>query len=107
MEDSIHRRIEELIRPYCEQVPRHGTRAWQEAFVRSELFGPLEETQFEHDQLLGVDELEDRIGSTSAIAALAAQEREQVLERVRGLVGSARIRLRYTCEIHLTRRIGR
>lgn len=107
MEDSIHRSIEELIKPYCEQVPRHGTRAWQGAFSTSELFGPLEEVHFEHEQLLGADELQARIGSTSAIAALASHERDRVLERVRALVGSGQVSLRYRCEIHLTRRIGR
>lgn len=107
MEDSIHRSIEALIKPYCEQVPRHGTRAWQGVFRSSELFGPLEEVHFEHEQLLEANELEARIGSTSAIAALASPERHQVLERVRALVGSGRVTLRYRCEIHFTRRTGR
>src|SRR3712207_6412346 len=107
MEDSIHRSIEALIKPYCEEVPRHGTRAWQSAFRASQLFGPLEEVHFEHQQVLDADELEARIGSTSAVAALTSPERDHVLERVRALVGSGRVGLRYRCEVHLTRRIGR
>lgn len=106
MEDPIHVEIEQLIKPHCEQVPRHGTRAWREAFSSTELFGPLEEAGFEHEQMLDAEELEARIGSTSAIAALAADEREGVLERVRALAGRGRVRLRYKCEVHLSRRLG-
>jgi SAM-dependent methyltransferase len=107
MEDSIHARIEKLIKPHCDRIPRHGTGAWREAFAASDLFGPLDEAHFEHEQLLDGQELEARIGSTSAIAALAAEEREQVLERVRALAGTGRVKLRYSCEIHVTRRIER
>lgn len=107
MEDPIHASIEQLIRPHCEHVPRHGTRAWREAFTRTYLFRPLEEVHFEHEQLLDADELGARIGSTSAIAALAAEERERVLERVRALAGTGRVRLRYRCEVHVTQRVGR
>lgn len=106
MEDSIHASIEQLIKPHCDQIPRHGTGAWRQAFARTDLFRPLEEAHFEHQQLLDADELEARIGSTSAIAALAADEREAVLERVRALAGRGRVMLRYRCEIHLTRRTG-
>jgi len=106
MEDPIHASIEQLIEPHCEQVPRHGTGAWRQAFTRSALFGPLEEVHFEHEQLLDAEELEARIGSTSAIAALAAIERGAVLARVRALAGTGRVTLRYRCEIHVTQRIG-
>jgi SAM-dependent methyltransferase len=104
MEDAIHVDIERLIRPHCEQVPRHGTRAWRDPFTRTPLFDPLEEVEFEHEQRLDAPELEARIASTSAIAALPADEREAVLRNVRALGGSAPVTLRYRCEVHVTRR---
>lgn len=106
MEDPIHVSIERLIRPHCEYVPRHGTRAWRDAFDGTELFGPLQEVQFEHEQLLDADQLTARVASTSAIAALPADEREAVCERVRALAGAGEVRLRYRCEVHVARRIG-
>lgn len=106
MEDRIHAEIEQLIKPHCEHVPRHGTRAWREVFATTELFGPLEEAQFEHEQLLDAEQLEARVGSTSAIAALGADEREGVLTRVRALAAGGPVRMRYRCEVHLSRRPG-
>jgi len=44
---------------------------------------------------------EARTGS-SAIAALAPDERAPVLEAVRALAYEGRVTLRYTCEIHVT-----
>ena len=106
MEDAIHMRIEQLIRPHCERVPRHGTGAWREAFGRTELFGPLEETHFDHEQLVDAEQLRTRVASTSAIAALPEQERELVLEQVGALAGADPVRLRYRCDVHSARRIG-
>jgi ubiquinone/menaquinone biosynthesis C-methylase UbiE len=107
MEDAIHMSIERLIRPYCEQVPRHGTRAWREPFTRTALFEPLEETQFDHEQRLDAHDLEARVASTSAIAALPTSEREAVLRDVRALAANGPITMRYRCEVHLTRRARR
>lgn len=99
--------IEQLIRPHCEGVPRHGTGAWREAFARTDLFGPLEEAHFEHEQLVDAEQLRTRIASTSAIAALPAQEREAVLERVGALAATGRVTLRYRCDVHATKRVDR
>jgi len=104
MEDAIHVSIERLIRPHCEQVPRHGTRAWREPFTRTALFEPLEEVEFAHEQRLDVHELDARVASTSAIAALPADERETVLREVRALAANGPVKLRYRCEVHVTRR---
>jgi SAM-dependent methyltransferase len=106
MEDPIHISIEELIKPYCEQVPRHGKGDWREAFERTDMFGPLEQVDFEHDQTLDAAQLEARIGSTSAIAAAAGEEREPLLASVRALADAGPVTLRYRCEVHLTRRLG-
>ena len=104
MEDAIHLSFERLIRPHCEQVPRHGTRAWRDPFTRTPLFEPLEEVDFAHEQRLDAHELEARVASTSAIAALPADEREAVLRNVRALAAGAPVTLRYRCEVHVRRR---
>lgn len=106
MEDAIHASIEQLIRPHCEQVPRHGTGAWREAFERTDPFGPFEEVHFEHEQLTDAEQLRTRVASTSAIAALPEHERAVVLERVGALAGAGRVRLRYRCDVHAANRIG-
>lgn len=106
MEDAIHVSIEELIRPHCEWVPRHGTGAWREVFARTDLFGPLEEVHFGHEQLLDAEELRTRVASTSAIAAMPEHERAVVLKRVGALAGAGRVRLRYRCDVHVASRIG-
>ena len=104
MDDAIHVSIERLIRPHCEQVPRHGTRAWREPFTRTPLFEPLEEVEFEHEQRLEAHELEARVASTSAIAALSAEVRVSVLCEGRSHAASGPVTLRYRCEVHLTGR---
>ena len=107
MEDAIHTSIEQLIKPHCERVPRHGTGAWREAFARTDLFGALEEAHFEHEQLVDAEQLRTRVASTSAIAALPEQERGAVLERIGALAATGPVTLRYRCDVHCTKRIGR
>jgi SAM-dependent methyltransferase len=106
MEDSIHAAIEELIKPHTEQVPRHRTGAWRNAFTRTHLFGPLEEMHFPHEQLLDAAGLAARVGSISAIGALSKEERTRILQSVRSLAGVGRIKLRYICEVQITKRVS-
>jgi SAM-dependent methyltransferase len=105
LEDPIHAAIEELIAPYCDQVPRHRSGAWRDAFERSALFGPLQEASFPNQQTLDAEGLAARIGSTSAIAALPDRERRGVLDRARALAHDGRVTLRYRCEVQVTRRV--
>ena len=68
------------------------------------LFGPLEERSFPNQQSLDADGLADRVGSTSAIAALDPGERDALLERVRALAAEGPLALRYRCDVQVTRR---
>jgi SAM-dependent methyltransferase len=104
LEDPIQAAIEKLIQPHCENIPRHRTGAWREAFARTRLFGPLEKTSFPHEQLLDADGLALRVGSISAIAALREAERSQLLGTIRSLAGKDRVRLRYVCEVQVAER---
>lgn len=106
MEDPIHLAIEELIAPYCEQVPRHRSGAWRDAFQRTALFGSFEEAAFPNQQLLDAEGLAARIGSTSAIAALPEHKRETILDAARSLARSGPVELHYICEIQVTQRVG-
>jgi SAM-dependent methyltransferase len=106
MEDRIHATIEDLINPHCERIPRHRTQAWRGAFARTELFGPLEEMQFPHEQTLDAEGLAAQLGSISAIAALPEDERSRILERIRSLAGTGQVTLRYICEVHVAERVS-
>jgi SAM-dependent methyltransferase len=101
MDDPIQGAIEQLIEPHCVRVPRRRHGAWREVFARTELFGPLEEVTFPHCQKLDAEGLVARVGSISAIAALANEERERLLSRVRDVPGAGTVPLRYTCEVQV------
>jgi SAM-dependent methyltransferase len=103
LEDPVQAALEDLISSHCEHVPRHRTGAWREAFARTSLFGPLEERGFPHEQLLDAERLAARVGSISAIAALADDERSRVLEEVRALAARGPVKLRYVCEVQVAR----
>jgi SAM-dependent methyltransferase len=103
-EEPIHAAIEELIAPHCDDVPRHRTVAWRDAFARSDLFGPLEEMRFSHEQQLDAEGLAAQVGSISAIAALSKEERAELLGRVRALAGNGPVKLRYICEVQVAER---
>jgi len=106
MEDRIHATIEDLIKPHCERVPRHRTEAWRDAFARTELFGPLEEMHFPHEQILDAEGLAAQVGSISAIAALSEDQRSRILERIRSLAGTGQVKLRYICEVQVAERVS-
>ena len=103
MEDPLQAAIEEVIGPHGARVPRHRHGAWREAFARTQLFGELEEVTFPHSQELDAEGLSARVASISAIAALAEQERDGLLSRVRELARQGPVLLSYTCEIQITR----
>jgi SAM-dependent methyltransferase len=104
LDDPGQAAVEELIAPYTGEIPRHRSGEWRRPIEASELFGPLEERDFPSEQALDADGLADRVGSTSAIAALDPAEREALLERVRALAADGPVTLRYRCEVQLARR---
>ena len=91
--------ISELIAPYRDDAPSHGSGAWREAFAGRE----LAERQFEFSQRLDVDRLADRVGSISFIAALDDAQRAPLLERVCALADDGPVDVPYVCELHLWR----
>jgi SAM-dependent methyltransferase len=104
MDDPGQAAIEELIAPYTAEIPRHRSGEWRGPIEATNLFGPLEERSFPNQQRLDADGLSDRVGSTSAIAALDSAEREALLERVRALAADGPLALRYRCDVQVARR---
>jgi SAM-dependent methyltransferase len=104
LEDPGQAAVEKLISPFTGEIPRHRSGEWRRPIDRSPLFGPLTERAFPNEQTLDADGVADRIGSTSAIAALPAKERDALLERGRGLVTGGTLTLRYRCEIQVAER---
>jgi SAM-dependent methyltransferase len=87
--------------------PAYGHASWRDAFDATRLFAPLEEHTFGLVQELEVEELVDRIGSTSYIATLPDAEREQLFGEIRALVADLPrpLRLPYRTDTYITRRV--
>jgi SAM-dependent methyltransferase len=104
MEDEIHARLGALLEPHRGDAPAHRAQRWRDALVSTSLFGPLREKTFEHTQVLDADGLADRVGSTSFIAAMSADERAPLLAEVRALADGGTVALPYVVELQLTGR---
>jgi SAM-dependent methyltransferase len=99
LDDEVHAEIERLIAPHRGSTPARASGAWPNAFEHTTFFGPLEERTFEHGRPADADALADRIGSTSFVAALDDEPREEVLSGVRALAADGPVLLRYVCEV--------
>jgi SAM-dependent methyltransferase len=64
-------------------APRHRSGAWRRAFDETNLFTPLGEREFPHEQELDSEGLVERAASISYISALPVAERYAVLNEVR------------------------
>jgi SAM-dependent methyltransferase len=91
--------ISDLIAPYRDDAPSHGSGAWRATFAGRE----LAERRFEFSQHLDDDGLVDRVGSISFIAALDDARRAPLLERVRALADDRPVDVPYVCELHVWR----
>jgi SAM-dependent methyltransferase len=70
-------------------APRYRTGAWRGAFEATTLFTPLAGTTFEHSQVIDAGTMLGRVASTSFVAAMAAPERDRVLEEVEAVLAGA------------------
>jgi ubiquinone/menaquinone biosynthesis C-methylase UbiE len=103
-DDPVNRAFDELVDPHRAGTPTHRWNSWRDAFERTRLFGPLEEHEFASEQRLDAAGMEARVGSISFIAALAAPDRERVLEGARALAGEGSVVLPYRTEVQICRR---
>jgi ubiquinone/menaquinone biosynthesis C-methylase UbiE len=95
----VHRAIEAIVAPYRHDAPAHAGGAWRSGFAGRELV----ERRFAFSQRRDAEQLADRVGSTSVIAALADAERAAVLDRVRALAPDGPVELPYVCEVYVWR----
>jgi SAM-dependent methyltransferase len=86
LEDPLQVALGRLLEPARDRVPAQRDNVWRAPFERSPLFGPLEVRRFPFEQQFTADDLCDRVGSTSFVAAMEPGERESLLSSVRALV---------------------
>ena len=84
--DPVQAAVEELIAPARSTANVPGAGTWRAPLERSTLFGPLEEWRFPFAQQFTVEDLCDRVSSTSFVAAMEEGERDDLLIEVRELV---------------------
>ena len=87
LDDPVQRGVEDLL------APLRGSRSaqqrqgrWRARLAGSPLFGDPETAEFRYEQLFTADDLQDRVASTSFVAAMSEGERRPLLEQVRALV---------------------
>jgi ubiquinone/menaquinone biosynthesis C-methylase UbiE len=106
-EQPLHRAISEIIEPYRGDTPTHYRGEWRQSIVSTELFTQVDELEVPLEQDLDVDQLVDRVGSTSFIAALPDDQRARVLDRVRDLAAGTggSVRLGYVTQAYVYERL--
>jgi SAM-dependent methyltransferase len=102
-EQPLWRAISEITEPYRGDTPAHYRGEWRQWVTTTALFTRVDELELPVEQDLDAEELVDRIGSTSFIAALPDAERARVLARVRAVATGAggRVRLGYVTEAYV------
>jgi SAM-dependent methyltransferase len=100
--------LQELIAPYRRRAPSEHEQPWRAVFAASRQFGPEEMSSFPWVQSYTVDELIDRFGSVSFIAALDEGERAALLGRVRELAGGLEepFDFPYRTDVYVYRRLS-
>jgi len=106
--DPLQQRVEDLLAPLRPESDAQAG-AWREPLARSPLFGEPEEARFRHEQLFTVEGLCERVASTSFVAAMPTDEREELLDRVRALAAGVPepFAFPYVTEVSVARRNAR
>jgi ubiquinone/menaquinone biosynthesis C-methylase UbiE len=104
-EDPIQQVLTGLIEPLRTDEHTHVTKDWREVVEAHARFGPIEEREFDHEQVLTADGLADRILSISFVAVLPPERQAKVAEQARSLAGSGEVRIRYVTTAYITPRL--
>ena len=83
--NTLQRGVEELLQPYRGELVPQRQGQWRGPLAESELFGKEEARFFRYEQRFTVQDLRDRVASTSFVAVLPEAERAELLERVSAL----------------------
>ena len=97
------RRMTEILDRYERLAPREDMDAWRPAFDRTQLFSPLQQRGFRHEQVL--DDLVDRVSSMSFVIVMPAEERARLLDEIDALVEERPIRLPYDAHVDWCERL--
>jgi SAM-dependent methyltransferase len=86
LDDPVQRGVEDLLTPFrCRRsAQREGK--WRAPLRASPLFGEPETAEFRYEQQFTARDLQDRVASTSFVAAMSEDERRPLLDQVRVLV---------------------
>jgi SAM-dependent methyltransferase len=98
LDQPLQRQVDDIVRGYATDAPRHASGAWEQAFTASSGFVRAAERRLDHRQALTPDGLVDRVLSTSFMAALPEDDQAAVARRVRALAGADEVQLAYTAE---------
>jgi SAM-dependent methyltransferase len=85
LENPLQRGVEDLLRPLRGYVVGQQEGYWRGPLAESGLFGGPVTGNFSYEQRFTTDDLCDRVASTSFVAAMDADEREELLARVHAL----------------------
>jgi SAM-dependent methyltransferase len=109
LDDALQQGLEDLLAPLRKDVVAQLEGAWRMPLERSRLFGRIEEVRFPYEQSLTTQGLCERVASTSFVAAMRDDEREELLSRVRELtVGRLEpFPFPYVTEVYVTARSRR
>ncbi|HET7130296.1 MAG TPA: methyltransferase domain-containing protein [Gaiellaceae bacterium] len=87
LDDPLQRGVEELLAPLRGRLGAQREGKWRAPLAASPLFGDPETAEFRHAQLSTAADVQERVASTSFVAAMSEHERRPVLDQVRTLVG--------------------
>ena len=105
-QQPLQRAIDELTEPLRGCTPSLGRGTWRAVFDGSSLFKPVSERKIPFELALDPDTFIDRIASVSFIAALDAEPRSDVLDRVRQLAAEHPEPWSYVAEVYVFQRCG-
>lgn len=79
-----------ILDPFDGRDPLRAYRSghWRQAFDGDQLFTPLEERSFRHEQVVDAETFLTQVASMSFVAAAAEPDRREILRRVERLLGS-------------------
>jgi len=103
--------LAKMVDAYGDAIQRYETERWLQTFEGDTGFTPLERQEFDNGQEVDVEQVLQRVASTSFIATLPVDEHERLMERVRDLLathpetrGKERFRMGHVTRIYCCNR---
>jgi SAM-dependent methyltransferase len=102
--DELQRRLTELVEPLRTDEQTHVGEGWRPVLEAHTRFGPIEEREFRHEQLMTAGGLAERVLSISFVAVLPPDRQQEVAQRSRELAGGGEVSLPYVTKAYVTPR---